>query len=212
MEATKFLALNIHIQGSFKKCLLLFGQAEVVVVVVWPLDHFMLKSTPLVNGVWIITFVSHLYIWVTKPKPSLMFFQLPLLTLNNVVWWTSRLFFLIKHNTLSKHPRLATCLFAMKSLISSLSLKIFCWWAWRSSSIDHHGGQVLHFFSFLMACWCSSCIFSIPFLVSHFTEATALDFLDRTTISMEASKLMKISWGFFALPRVLVWPIPSISD
>ena len=86
MEATKFLALNIHIQGSFKKYLLLFGQAEVVVVVVWPLDHFMLKSTPLVNGVWIITFVSHLYIWVTKPKPSLMFFQLPLLTLNNVVW------------------------------------------------------------------------------------------------------------------------------
>ena len=81
MEATTFLGLNCHIQGS-----LLFGQNNMVLVVVWLLDHFTLKSTPSVNGVWIITFVSHLHIWVTKPKPSLMFFQLPILTSNNVVW------------------------------------------------------------------------------------------------------------------------------
>ena len=69
MEATKFLDLNIHIQGSFKKYMLLFGQTEMVLVVVWLLDPFRLKSAPSVNGVWIITFISHLHIWVTKFKP-----------------------------------------------------------------------------------------------------------------------------------------------
>ena len=55
-------------QGSFKKCLLLFGQTEMVLVAVWLLDPFRLKSAPSVNGVWIIIFVSHLHIWVTKFK------------------------------------------------------------------------------------------------------------------------------------------------
>ena len=86
MKATKCLVLNIYIQGSFKKFSLLFGQAEMVFVIVWFLDHFTLKSTTLMNGVWVITFVSKLHVWVTKFKPSLMFFQLPILTSNNVVW------------------------------------------------------------------------------------------------------------------------------
>ena len=55
-------------------------------VVIWFLDHLTLKSTPSVNGVWIITFVSHLHIWLTKFKPSLMFLKLPILTSNNVIW------------------------------------------------------------------------------------------------------------------------------
>ena len=86
MEATKFLVLSIHIQGIFKKCSLLFGQSKMIFVVVWILNHFMLKSTPLVNGIWIIRFVSHLHVCLMKFKPSLMFFQLPVLTSNNVVW------------------------------------------------------------------------------------------------------------------------------
>ena len=45
----------------------------------------MLKPTPSVNGVWIITFVGHFHVWVAKPKSSLMFFQLSLLTSNNVI-------------------------------------------------------------------------------------------------------------------------------
>ena len=57
-----------------------------VFVIVWFLDHLTLKSTPSVNGVWIITFASHLHVWVTKFKPSLMFLKLPVLTSNNVVW------------------------------------------------------------------------------------------------------------------------------
>ena len=57
-----------------------------IFVVIWLLDHFTLKSTPTVNGVWIISFVSHLHVWVTKFKPSIMFSQLPILTSNNVVW------------------------------------------------------------------------------------------------------------------------------
>ena len=86
MKATKCLVLNIYIQGSFKKFLLLFGQAEMVFVVIWFLDHFTLEFVLSVNGVWIITFVSHPHVWVTKFEPSLMFFQLPVLTSNNILW------------------------------------------------------------------------------------------------------------------------------
>ena len=57
-----------------------------IFMVVWLLYQFTLKSSPSVNCVWIITFVGHLHVWVTKPNPSLMFFQLPVLTLSNVVW------------------------------------------------------------------------------------------------------------------------------
>ena len=46
----------------------------------------MLKPVPSMNGIWIITFVSHLHVWVMKFKPSLMFFKWPVLTSNNVVW------------------------------------------------------------------------------------------------------------------------------
>ena len=86
MEATKFLVLSIHIQGSFKKCSLLFGQSKIVFVVVWLLNHFSFISTPFVNDVWIITFANHPHVWLTKFKPSLMFLQLPVLTSNNAVW------------------------------------------------------------------------------------------------------------------------------
>ena len=78
--------LNRDIQGSFKKFLLLFRQAEMVFVLVWFLYHFTFKPVPSVNDVWIIKFVSHHHAWVTKCKPLLMFFQLPILTSNNVVW------------------------------------------------------------------------------------------------------------------------------
>ena len=80
------LTLNSDIQGSFKKFSLLCRQAEMVFVIVWFLHHFTLKPVPSVNGVWIITFVSHLHVWVTKFKPSLLFFKLPVLTSNNVIW------------------------------------------------------------------------------------------------------------------------------
>ena len=78
--------LNSDIQGSFKKFSLLFGQTEMVFVIVWYLDHFTLEPVPSVNGIWVIAFVSRLHVWVTKFKPSLMFFQLPVLTSNNVTW------------------------------------------------------------------------------------------------------------------------------
>ena len=57
-----------------------------------------------------------------------MFFQLPILTSKNIVWVNfSAVFFLMKDSTLSKHPWRTTCLFAMRSLMSSFSLKISCW-------------------------------------------------------------------------------------
>ena len=87
MKATKCLVLNIYIQGSFKKFSLLFGQAEMGFVIVWFLDHFTFtfEPVPLVDGIRILAFVSHLHVWVTKFKPLLMFFQLSILTSNNVV-------------------------------------------------------------------------------------------------------------------------------
>ena len=38
------------------------------------------------NGIGIIAFVKHLHVWITKLKPLLMFFKLPILTSNNVIW------------------------------------------------------------------------------------------------------------------------------
>ena len=57
-----------------------------VFVIIWFLDHFTLETIPSVNGVWVIAFVNHLHVWVTKFKPSLMFLQLLVLAPNNVVW------------------------------------------------------------------------------------------------------------------------------
>ena len=57
-----------------------------VFVKVWFLDYFKLEPVTSMNSIWIITFVSHLHVWVMKFKLSLMFFQLPVLTLNNVIW------------------------------------------------------------------------------------------------------------------------------
>ena len=91
-------------KAVFKKFSLFFHQAEMVFVIVWFLYHFTLKPVLLMNGVTIITFVNHLHVWVTKFKPSLMFFKLPVLASNNVVWMTfSAVLFDETHNTLSKH-------------------------------------------------------------------------------------------------------------
>ena len=78
--------LNGDIQGSFKKCSLLFCQPKMVFVVVWFLDHFMLGSVPPMNGVWIVALVSYLHVWIMKFRALLMFFQLLILTPNNVIW------------------------------------------------------------------------------------------------------------------------------
>ena len=38
------------------------------------------------NSIWLITFVNHLHVWVTKFKSSLIFFKLSILTSNNIIW------------------------------------------------------------------------------------------------------------------------------
>ena len=113
-------------------------------------------------------------------------------------WW---------HSTLSKHARRATCLFAMRSPFSLLNLKIFCW---CFSFVD--SSAFIWLSQPMMACWCSSCIFPMPLLVSHFTKATVLGFLERTAVSLALFRLMNISWEFFVLPRGSIAPTPSISD
>ena len=54
-----------------------------------------------------------------------MFFQLPVLTSNNVVWVSLFAIFLMKHSTFSKHPPWATRLFSMRSLISFIEPQNF---------------------------------------------------------------------------------------
>ena len=78
--------LNNNIQCNFKKFSLFFRQTEMVSAIVWFLDHFTLEYVPSVNYVWIIAFVSHSHVWVTKFKPLFMIFKMPILTSNNVVW------------------------------------------------------------------------------------------------------------------------------
>ena len=113
---------------GFKKLLLLFGQAKMVLVIAWFLYHFTFEPVPSMNSIWFIAFVSHLHVWVTKFKQSFMFFQLPVLKLNNVVW---------------------VCVHVRPS-ISSLSLKICCWCSsfvcWRACTWLSQYRQVLHLF------------------------------------------------------------------
>ena len=72
----------------------------------------------------------------------------------------------MKHNTLSKHPRRATGLFAMRSSISLLSLKIFCW---CSSFLNSRACIWLS--RDVMACWCSFCILLPNMRKQHRTVA-----------------------------------------
>ena len=81
-----YLTLKSDIQGRFKKCSLLFRQAKIIFVIIWIFDHFTLNPFQSVNGLWIITFVNHLHVWITKFKPSYLFFKLPVLTSNNIIW------------------------------------------------------------------------------------------------------------------------------
>ena len=62
MRDTKFSKSPPKYSHSGQKCTLLLGQGEIVLVVVWSLSHFTLKSTPSMNCVWIVTFVGHLHV------------------------------------------------------------------------------------------------------------------------------------------------------
>ena len=79
------MALISNIKGSFKTFPLLFCQAKMIFVITWLFDHFTLKPVPLVNGVFIITFVNHLHFSITNFNPLLMLFKLLVLTSNNIV-------------------------------------------------------------------------------------------------------------------------------
>ena len=86
IKGYKILSLNSDIQGSLKKFPLFFRQPKMVFTVIRLFDHFTLESIPPVNGIGIVAFIKHLHVWVTKLKPLLMFFKLPILTSNNVIW------------------------------------------------------------------------------------------------------------------------------
>ena len=62
----------------------------------------------------------------------------------------------MKHSTLSKHPRRATCLFAVRSSVSLLTLKIFFW-----SSSFVNSRAFIWLSRPVMACWCVPWISSI---------------------------------------------------
>ena len=120
------MTLNNDTQDSFKKFSLFFCQAEMVSVRLWFLDHFTLEYVSSVNGVWIIAFVSNLHVWVTKFEPSLMFFKMPILTLNNVVWMPFSTILFDKTQHVVKTSTTGYGPVFMRSSNSLLSLKIFC--------------------------------------------------------------------------------------
>ena len=97
------LILNSNIQSSFKKCSLIFDQAEMVFVIVWFLDHFTLKPVPS-NNVIFVNFLATLF---------------------------NETQHVVKTSTTGYVP---ICYKIRDYRCSSLSLKICCWWAWRSSS------------------------------------------------------------------------------
>ena len=103
----------------------------------------------------------------------------------------------MKRSTLSKHPWRATCLFAMRSSTSLLSLKIFYWcfsfvnskaFIWLSRPV--------------MACWWPFFIFFCKLLskmrkqriVAVFSEVFWLCLLTWNTISYISSSLVQISY------------------
>ena len=57
-----------------------------IFIIVWFLDHFTPKYTPSMNSIWIITPTSLFHARETKFKASIIFFNQPILTSNNVVW------------------------------------------------------------------------------------------------------------------------------
>ena len=154
-------------------------------VVIWLFDHFTLESIPSVNGVWIITFVSHLHAWVMKFKPSLMFFKLLVLTPNNiinVIWMNfSAFLFDETHHVVKTFMAgyVPVCYEIINLLIEPQNFPLFfiC--------------KLKIFYLIVTTCdglLIFSLYFSMPFLVSHFTKATAFGFLDRRTISIEPSR------------------------
>ena len=64
--------------------------------------------------------------------------------------------------------------------------------------------------SFFLLCWCSSYIFSKPFLVNQFTNTAALCFLHQAAVSIAPSSVVNISCGFFDLPREGVESLPIL--
>ena len=82
------------------------------------------------NGIWIITFVNHLHVWVTKFKSSPRFFQLPILTSNKVIW-VSCLFAVLFDET--QHAvKISTAGYVpvgYEAINLFLEPQNFCWWA-----------------------------------------------------------------------------------
>ena len=153
-----------------------------IVVIIWLFDHFTLKPVPSVNDIWIITFVNHLHVWVTKFKPLFMFFKL---TWNNVIWvnFSAILFDEIQHVVKISTASYVPVCYDLFIELQNFLLMFFIY-------------KLKAFYLFVMAC--DSLLmffqyFSMPFLVSHFTKTTALRFLERTTTSIGISRLINIS-------------------
>ena len=187
-----------------------------VFVIVWFLDQFTLKPVPSMNGIWIIAFFSHLHVWVSKFKPSLMLFKLSILTLNYVIWVNlfAILFdeaqHVVKKSTTGYVP---VCYEVINLLVKPQNfLLMFFICKLKGLHLIFTVGNCCIFFFDGLLMFFLYCIFPTSFLVSYFTKATALAFLDGAVTSIEPSKLMKIPWGLFSLPREGIKPPPSRSD
>ena len=136
-----------------------------------------------------------------------MFFKLPILTSNNIVWVNlfPILFDETQHVVKTSTAGDVPVCYEIVNLF--IKLQYFLVFFFIPTLKD----------LYLIVRTCDALLmiflyFFITFLVSNFTKATALDFLDRMATSTEPSKLMKMSWGFFALPLVSQTPLSFKSN
>ena len=129
IKATKFanfFTLNGNIKEGLKTFLLFFCQTKMVFVTVWFLNHFTLEFVPSMNSIWIITSASLLHAWVTKFKTFFIFFKLPILTSNSIIWVN---FFTVLFDEAQHVVKVSTTGYVLvfyEVIISFLNLKIFC--------------------------------------------------------------------------------------
>ena len=95
-----------------------------VFVTVLFLHHLTLEYVRSMNSVCIITPAGILHVWVKKLKTFFIFFKLSILKSNNVIWVGLVAILLNEAQHFVKIS--TTCLYFMRSSISSLSLKMFC--------------------------------------------------------------------------------------
>ena len=161
-----------------------------VFVIIWFFDHFTLEYVPSVNSIWTIAPADLFHAGVRKFKLFFIFFKLSILTPNKVIFVGLLTIPFTETQHVVKTP--TTGYVPVSYEVTNLFIK-------PQNFLLMGLYLIICFFDSLLVVFLC---FSISFLLSHFTKGTASGLLlGRTTISIEQSKSMKISWGYFVFLR-----------